>query len=303
MKETLLNQLSEVQKIAEYSKTKRFLNHPGRYIEAIFFRKVIYPFSKKERFKEVNLFFSQMMNIALPASTDIYLTGGKSHDSEIRLAKFLIKNLNQGDNFVDIGAHYGYFTLLGAHLVGKGGRVFSFEPGKSTYSLLEKNTTEIPNINVFNLAVSDKCGLISFYEFQSMYSEYNSKDVAQFEREDWFISVKPKRVDVDAITIDQIVTDNKIIPTIIKMDVEGGEYDVIKGAMNYLAMNNTYIVMEYLASERENSNHKKATELLRSIGYKSYLINAEGKLTLTEKIDPHFQLNNIDSDNIVFRKT
>lgn len=77
------------------------------------------------------------MNIALPASTDIYLTGGKSHDSEIRLAKFLIKNLNQGDNFVDIGAHYGYFTLLGAHLVGKGGRVF-FEPGKSTYSLLEK---------------------------------------------------------------------------------------------------------------------------------------------------------------------
>ena len=243
------------------------------------------------------------MNIALPASTDIYLTSGKSHDSEIRLAKFLIKNLNQGDNFVDIGAHYGYFTLLGAHLVGESGRVFSFEPGKSTYSLLEKNTAEIPNINVFNLAVSDKSGLISFYEFPSMYSEYNSKDVAQFEKEDWFISAKPKRVDVEAITIDQIITDNKVLPAIIKMDVEGGEHDVIKGAMNYLAMNNTYLVMEYLASDRQNSNHKKAAELLRSIGYESHLINTEGTIILTENIDLHFQLNNIDSDNIVFRKS
>ena len=136
-----------------------------------------------------------------------------------------------------------------------------------------------------------------------MYSEYNSKDVAQFEKEDWYISAKPKRVDVEAITIHQIITDNNILPTIIKMDVEGGEHDVIKGAMNYLSLNNTYLVMEYLASERQNSNHKKAAELLRSIGYESYLINTEGTLVLTENIDLHFQLNNVDSDNIVFRKS
>lgn len=52
MKETLLNQLSEVQKIAEYSKTKRFLNHPEGILKLYFSEKLSIHFLKKNGLKK-----------------------------------------------------------------------------------------------------------------------------------------------------------------------------------------------------------------------------------------------------------
>ena len=137
---TLLENLSRVTKLATASKWTRLLAHPLKYAHAILHRKLIYATNKKSKEVKTSTFFGKEMTLLLPASTDIYLTGGKSHSSEIRLAKFLINNLVAEDCFIDVGAHYGYFTLLAATLVKDKGQVLAFEASKNTFAILHKNT-------------------------------------------------------------------------------------------------------------------------------------------------------------------
>jgi FkbM family methyltransferase len=302
MRNKLINQIGSVEKIANYSKIGRFLNNPIKYIHAIFHRKFIYSNSKKEKIIATDLFWGSKMQIALPASTDIYLTGGKSHSSEIRLAKFIILNMTEGSHFLDIGAHYGYFTLLASHLVGNSGKIMSFEPAENSHKLLSINTKNLKNTSVFKLAVSKSEGTLVFYEFPNLHSEYNSSDVSQFENEAWFTNSKPIKVEVQATTIDAITGDKPFYPQLIKIDVEGGEYDVIKGGINYLKNYAPKIIMEYLEPNRKNESHKKALDLLLSIGYTSNLITKDGETTPIDDIDGYLIRGGLESDNIVFIK-
>ncbi|MEL6392762.1 MAG: FkbM family methyltransferase, partial [Bacteroidota bacterium] len=116
-KKRLLKNLLTVENLASSSKIKRMMNNPVKYLNAILFRELTYKSNKKPRLVRTTTFFGRPMSVLLPSSTDIYLTGGKSHSSEIRLARFIIKHLNEGDFFVDVGAHYGYFTQLASCIV------------------------------------------------------------------------------------------------------------------------------------------------------------------------------------------
>ena len=75
----LLSQLDKVERIANSSKMGRFLRSPIKYLYAILHRKLIYSRQKKEIATKCRTFFNLNMDILLPSSTDIYLTGGKSH--------------------------------------------------------------------------------------------------------------------------------------------------------------------------------------------------------------------------------
>lgn len=117
IKARLKQQLRKVEYLTNTSKIGRFLHHPLKYIYAIILKNFIYPINNKEQTKSCSLFTKQKIHILLPAATDIYLTGGKTHSSEIRLAKFLIQNLDKNDHFWDIGAHYGYFSLIASKII------------------------------------------------------------------------------------------------------------------------------------------------------------------------------------------
>jgi FkbM family methyltransferase len=293
--------LASVERIATANKLWRMLNHPFKYFFAIAYRELIYPFSKKEMIVKTNLFNGSPITIALPASTDIYLTGGKSHDSEIRLAKFLIQNLLPDSTFVDIGAHYGYFSLIASNIV-KEGMVYSFEPSSKTFSILQSNLSGLKNAVVLNKAVSDKSGHVVFYEFDNLHSEYNSTQVAQFENQNWFKELKPQTHEIDSVSLANFCKENSVIPHIIKIDVEGFENAVIKGGEELWATLNKkpIVVMEYLEQSRSNSPHKEALELLSKWGYSSNIIDKNGKLIPEKNIDAYLQKSSLDSDNIVF---
>jgi len=109
---SLQDQFEKVENLAKGSKLRRLLQNPSKYIFAIFARKVIYPLFKRGIKQKTKLFFGKKITVTLPAGSDIYLTGGKAHDSEIRLTKFILKNLAQDDVFIDVGAHFGFFTRL-----------------------------------------------------------------------------------------------------------------------------------------------------------------------------------------------
>ncbi|MFY7846942.1 FkbM family methyltransferase [Chryseobacterium gambrini] len=302
MKNTLIENLKKVEFLANCSKWKRFFNNPYKYCTAMIYREFIYAKSKQEKMVEADMFFGRKMKIALPASTDLYLTGGKTHVSEIRLALFLINHLKTDSCFLDIGAHYGYFTLLASELIGENGSILSFEPTEKSFHLLQRNTETIPNVRCFQMAVSDSQEASIFYEFPNLFSEYNTSDIAQFEKEKWFNQSTPKKVEVKTTTLDHIIKSEIINPKIIKVDVEGGEYKVIMGGLNYLKEEAPILVMEYLEPRRKNESHLKALHLLHEIGYQSKIITSEGNLFPVTDVDNYLKNQKLESDNIVFIK-
>ena len=301
-KQDLLNNINKVEQMASASKLKRMFAQPFSYANAILYRELIYKRSKKEKEVKAKTFFGFEMSLLLPSSTDIYLTSGKSHESEIRLAKFLIKHLHAGEVFVDVGAHYGYFSLLASKLIGDLGSVYAFEASPTTFALLRKNAKGKSNINVFNQAVSDEKSVLTFYEFPNLYSEYNSLDVDQFAQESWFKKSKPRKVEVDGIPLGQYLSENGLVPKIIKIDVEGAEYKVIKGLKDFLVSASGVIVMEFLSEIRGNRAHLKAKELLESLNYEARVINNDGELSSVKSIQEHLDQKVLDSDNVVFVK-
>ncbi len=301
-KKDLLGGIKRVENIASASKVKRMLMHPFKYIDAIFYREFIYKKTKREKAVIAKTFFDSKMNLLLPSSTDIYLTGGKSHDSEIRLARFLVNYLTHADTFIDVGAHYGYFSLLASKLVGDSGRVIAFEASPTTFATLKKNNSSCKNISCFNLAVSDVESILSFYEFPNLFSEYNSLDIDQYKKMDWYSDNKPDIAKIKSITLDSFISIEKFKPRIIKIDVEGTEFKVIKGLNKHFEENSPYVVMEYLSHKRGNKEHSKAVESLKATGYLSYQIDKYGKLKEVESISDHIESAGLESDNIVLAR-
>ena len=139
-------QLLNAEERAHSSKWIRLLRSPFWYPVSMVFSHVLYPLMKKEWRKEVTTFFGIPMTVALPSGTDILLNGIKSHDSEIRLSKFLTRQLQPGQIFIDIGAHHGYYTLLASSLVGQNGKVYSVEASRNSFELLQYNTIQYNTI-------------------------------------------------------------------------------------------------------------------------------------------------------------
>lgn len=136
--------------------------------------------------------------------------------------------LRPGDNAIDLGAHIGYFSLLMARIVGSEGRVWSFEPDRSNYRILKANIelNRYRNIVAENAAVGSSSGILSLFR-----SATNSGDhrvvPAEEERE---------RVRVRSVSLDDYYKDGPSI-AFMKMDVQGVEPEVIRGATRFLSDN------------------------------------------------------------------
>ncbi|MCY1532314.1 methyltransferase, FkbM family [compost metagenome] len=155
---------------------------------------------------------------------------------------------------------------------------------------------------MFNKAVSRDKGVLSFYEFPNLYSEYNSLDVSQFEHEKWFKKSPPKKTTVPTASLDLLYAQYENAPKIIKIDVEGAENLVISGAQQILTASKPVIIMEFLASDRQNETHKEAASQLAAHGYIAHIILPDGALQEVKDIDAYLEQIQLESDNIVFRK-
>lgn len=301
----MLEKLESIHSLAEASKFQRLFFAPGKYIWAFIFRKLIYPFGKKGQLKSCKTFFDSEMQVLLPAGTDIYLLGAKSHLSEIKLAKFICKNLSENDVFVDVGVHFGYYTLLSSKLVGDAGKVLSIEASPEIFKVLKRNAAPFKNIEAINKACSNQSEKITFYEFPILYSEYNTLSPEQFEKVDWIQQNPAKEVEIQATSLDAICQEKKLIPSMVKIDVEGAEDKVVEGMQNLLKKASIKsIALEFLNDDRQNSAHISAANLLVENGYLPHVLYNDGNAQLIQlsQIKSYFEQNRLDSDNIIFQK-
>lgn len=279
----------------------RFLKNPLRYVSAIGYWRLLYPLRKQGCFAHARTFFDTDMEVVLPSATEIFLFGAKTHDSEIRLARFLIKSLRPDDTFCDVGAHFGYFSLLASQLTGPGGRVIAFEASHSTFSVLKRNTAQAANLTALHLAASDENKSLVFYEFPALFSEYNSLVLPEARNATWLKGNAPQRNEVQGQRLDDFFEKGKHIPRFIKIDVEGAEPQVLRGVSQFLKKNTPVIAMEYLRGSEQSKAHQEALEIVRALGYKVFRIKKDGSLESCEDVEAAMQQAGLDSDNLVMQ--
>jgi FkbM family methyltransferase len=183
---------------------------------------------------------------------------------------FMLSCLRPGDGVIDAGANIGVFTLQAARAVGEAGRVYAFEPMRTTFGMLERSVRQ----NGFE----DRCRL---------YNEGLGADVSSgsFHLSDHATNPGASHITADASGDDAI----RIRPIdgieyerpvrFIKMDVEGFEPHVIRGAVNTLRRHAPIILTEFFPrSLREIGGISGAgyVAMLERLGY-SMRIFADGK--------------------------
>lgn len=141
----------------------------------------------------------------------------------------------QGDIVVDIGAHMGRYTIIASKRVGTNGKVVAIEAHPGNFEMLNRNIklNQLANVIPLNYAVYSKETKIKLYlpEEESGYTIYNTIMSNRAGIEDKF-------VDVNAQTVDYLLELNQIKEELInwiKIDVEGAEFEVLKGATNVLS--------------------------------------------------------------------
>lgn len=299
--EQLFIEINRAEQFAATTKIIRFLRKPLRYGLAVGFRQFFYPFFKSGMKVSCRLITGHIAEVVLPSATDLYLAGCKTDASEIRLTRFLTHFLKNGDVVLDAGAHVGFYSLLASTLVGPGGKVIAVEASPAAFTLLQHNTKQEKNIILQPAVLGSTDGEISFYEFPVQYAEYNSVDIRQYEQESWFASNPPVHKKLKSTKGDILMHQLQIKPSLIKMDVEGNEAEVIKGLTETIRNCYPAIVMEYVSTGKEMSPHRVAENLLFEMGYRSYSIQKNGETVLLKESTEHYvAAGGLRSDNILY---
>lgn len=204
------------------------------------------------------LSFNIQKNLILKNKDGIFFVRGKSADlwmmspmGEEEIRKYF--DLEEGI-FLDIGANVGKYSIMLGKQMGAKGRVLAFEPEPNNIKSLKKNIelNRVNNIDIIGKACSSSRGEVNFYLSSDNTGGHS-------------ITAKTNnKITVQSDTLDNILKENKISRVdLAKIDVEGAEYFVLKGARMMLEKFNPKIIFESWVG----ANHNKAIALLESFGY------------------------------------
>lgn len=156
-----------------------------------------------------------------------------------------------GQCVYDIGANLGFYTLLASRLVGKTGRVISFEPFPQNVAKIEKHVAlnQNGNVTVVPVAVSDAEGTAHFQTGSA--------------------SEMGRLSETGTLTVHTVSLDTRVdrgdwpVPDVLKIDVEGAESRVLKGAARLLATRHPAIILACHGSNQ----FRACSEQLITAGY------------------------------------
>jgi FkbM family methyltransferase len=178
------------------------------------------------------------------------------------LSKIIIPN----STVIDIGAQTGNMSVAYSLFADK---VISFEPNPATFEVLEKNSELNPNILPFNYAISDEEGPLTFH-----YSDYGFCNGGFATRTQVGIGVTGHKVPIDvwAVNLEKFIQENDIEVgniSLIKIDAEGHDKDILKTLANILITHKPVLITEIY----NGLNSNEIDDLLNTIhllGYKAY---------------------------------
>jgi len=178
---------------------------------------------------------------------------------------------------LDIGAHHGFYTLLLAHLVGSNGQVFAFEPSPRERKALLRHISlnRCRNVRVQALALGGVEKEAELYVVQGNQTGCNSLRPPIV-----LSSVSP--IAVQVTSLDVWLKEQKLDRVdFIKLDVEGGELEVLKGAANLLERRLRPVILAEVQDIRTlawGHGAKEVIDYLVQKGYKWFRLSENGSL-------------------------
>ncbi|MCX6757180.1 MAG: FkbM family methyltransferase [Candidatus Nomurabacteria bacterium] len=208
---------------------------------------------------------------------------------EKELGSIFKKYLHKGDIFLDIGANIGYHSLFVASILNGTGKVYSFEPIRRLANQLNESVilNKFQNIEVcnFGLAEYDEDSRVIYIRDENIggssllrYKDLELVKVKEVEK----ISVKK---------LDSFLLNTEV--DMIKIDVEGFEYEVLKGAIDILKKYHPIIIMEFSPIFYNQESKQKSYNIisfLENLGYHFHLLNEQ-------PIDLRIWLKELDNIN------
>jgi FkbM family methyltransferase len=169
-----------------------------------------------------------------------------------------IRLIQEKNCLLDVGAHYGIFSLVFTKRADT--VAFAIEPSPSTYKILRYHqaANQDCNLKPFQFALGASEGKLQMQE-----------DGSHFVATSTVNTVAEKITDIDITTIDIFIRQQEIVPDVIKIDVEGFELNVLKGAVTTLSQNNPLIFLEVHPALLEQ-NGDSVEELVNFMSHLNY---------------------------------
>ncbi len=196
---------------------------------------------------------------------------------------FLIHYLTNKDLFIDVGSNHGHYTMIASGICNS--KSISIEPVKSTYTRLKMNIelNKLKNVKLFNVGISNYEGDL-----------YISNNMGSMNR----IMEKTSDANCELIrttTIDKLLTKEEKI-SLIKIDVEGYEKNVLLGCAKTLQNQNLKVVIIELNNSNLTYNYdeNETIAILNEHGFSPY------KYIYPDNILVSLEKKNFDSYNTIF---
>jgi FkbM family methyltransferase len=179
--------------------------------------------------------------------------------------------LRPGDTYVDVGAHVGFYVSLALAAIDHSGRVIAFEPLDDNYEKLSMSVREVSdryaNVEVHRAAVGATPGQSTLF-----------RPTGEWEHQAYRASLVPGSNRAPHRPVPVVTLDDTLGPVacrLLKIDVEGAEVDVLRGARSFLSRRQAEAVLIELnptALRDANTTTDELVALLSSFGYRAYEI-------------------------------
>lgn len=180
-----------------------------------------------------------------------------------------LRHLSAGDVFVDVGANIGYYTLVAAARVGRGGKVIAYEPDSDNFAKLKANVAhnELTQVSIFPYALYDKNKSGKLFLSPDNYGDHriyaspqerNSKDILLVHGAE-HVGRHTQRIDF------------------LKIDTQGAEFFVVNGLRELIVANREHLkmVLEFtpFGLRHSGASGRELLQLLDSFGMQYHIID------------------------------
>ena len=168
--------------------------------------------------------------------------------------------IKPGDTCLDVGAFQGDLTLMMSRLVGPKGQIVTFEANPLILERLTNNCISnfLTNVFLIHGAVWHKSDEWLQFFNNGAASRIDIKSTEKIE--DLFR--------VKSISLDDFLASNKMIPDVVKMDIEGAEKHALRGFANNLELHKPHLIFEHATNDGDD-----ALVIIKSHGYRTFCSN------------------------------
>ncbi len=221
------------------------------------------------------------LRVRLRQHLSLVARGTKAYENRyVSVLRHLIK---EGDTVFDVGANIGFYSVLFSSWVGATGKVVAYEPDRNNLYLLERSLqlNSCRNVVVRELALSKNSGIDLFSLDRATGSTGHLGNGVTFG-ETLFGKGRTSFIEVDVRTVDDEAS-SWGFPQVIKLDVEGGEFDVLLGGLKLLEKYRPILISElsvWNESESDAPSHAAlATKLLEERDYSIWDIDTGRRIS------------------------